>query len=132
MRRGGLEDPGLKLLALALMVVVAGISGAGGAGASDLGPATGQHAGKVIAWERKTDRLVLVEPSEGKAPRRITLWTDPQTTVAAARCSPQDLFGHDKSCGVLPMADLKAGDSVEVEWRRAGRRHVAVSVRRLP
>ena len=86
----------------------------------------------MVAWDSANDRLILVDAGKGKRPQRITLWTDPQTAVAAPRCGPQDLFGHDKGCRGLTLADLKAGDRVEVEWRRAGRRHVAVSVRRLP
>jgi len=127
MRRPVPKSPVLILLAL-----VAGMSAGSDAVASDLGPATGQHSGKVIAWERKNDRLVLVEDEKGKALRRITLWTDPQTTVVARQTGSDDLFGHDKSRGRFTLADLKPGDRVEVEWRRAGKRHVAVSVRRLP
>jgi hypothetical protein len=127
-----LECHGRKWAAVILLAIVAGISAVRAASASDLGPATGQHVGKVISWDSATERLVLVEASKGKAPRRITLWTDPQTAVAAPRCEPQDLFGHEKGCRGLSLADLKVGDRVEVEWRRAGRRHAAVSLRRLP
>lgn len=125
-----LEYHGRKLFGLPLLVVVASIGGT--SHASDLGPERGQHSGKVIAWDRPTERLVLVEAGTNKAPRRITLWTDPQTAVAASQSGPRDLFRHDKSRGRLTLADLKPGDRIEVEWRRAGRRHVAVSVRRMP
>lgn len=121
-----------KVSIAAVLTAVSIASGVRSAAASDLGPATGQHVGKVISWDSATERLVLVEASKGKAPRRITLWTDPQTAVAAPRCEPQDLFGHEKSCRGLSLADLKVGDRVEIEWRRAGRRHVAVSLRRTP
>lgn len=115
-----------------LLALIGSISGASEAVASDLGPQAGQHVGKVIAWDSATERLVLVETDKGKAFRRIALWTDPQTAVAASRCGPENLFGHDKGCRGLTLADLKAGERVQVEWRRAGKRHVAVNVRRLP
>lgn len=117
-----------------LLMVVVALSGAGSTMtmASDLGPPAGQHAGKVIAWDERAERLVLVEEEKGKRPRRVTLWTDPQIMVTAAGCGSQDLFGHEKSCRGQTLANLKAGDRVQVEWRRAGRRHVAVTVRRLP
>lgn len=132
MRRRCLEYQGRRPFALAVMVGIASISGASHAGASDLGPQTGQHVGKVIAWDSTNGRLVLVDPEMGKRPRRIILWTDPQTMVTTPRSDPQDLFGHDKGRGRLGLADLKPGNRVEVEWRRAGRRHVAVSLRRMP
>ena len=100
--------------------------------ASDLGPPTGQHVGKVFAWDSKAERLLLVDADMGKRPRRISLWTDPQTKVIGPRSDAKDLFRHDKSRRRLTLADLKPGDRVEVEWRRAGRRHVAGNVRRLP
>jgi hypothetical protein len=85
----------------------------------------------VIAWDRSTDRLVLVEAGTGNPKRRITLWTEPQTTLTDLRSSSQDLFGYERSRGHMSLADLHPGDHVEIEWRRAGKKHVAVSVRRF-
>lgn len=49
--------------------VIAGIGGASGAGASDLGPATEQNIGRVIAWDGTTDRLFPVEVEKGEQSR---------------------------------------------------------------
>lgn len=125
-----------ELLVLLLLALVISGEGRRPAHASDLGPKSGRHAGRVVEKDPAAGLIVLGEDGGSVGERRVSLWVDPHTTYnetgGDASGSAGDVFRHGQAQRAFRFEDLRVGDRVVVEYARSGSRHVATRLARLP